>query len=202
VSCIRFPYAWALLATAPLTGCVVEPVEYFTVQLRVQDSGGARGLLAHASPSRPVVVSLSLANYGQEVVTYEVPCPVFYLTDDHGAEVGPPTDSCVGSTTGRFALWPGESATFVSQWAGEGSDGSLLPIGAYGFGSRARRVDRAYSIDTGIAWVCLVPDGYTPPPGPPTGCTRPSPADPGNSTFGRSERTWRPTDQTGARPHF
>jgi hypothetical protein len=182
-----------LTATA-LNGCdtSTEPAEAFSVELRVVDSGRARGVLPHVSPSQPVVVSLELANYGRAAVVYEVPCPIFRVTDEHEVEVGPPAASCADVFTGRYALWPGESVTFSSRWAGEGFDGALLPIGAYGFGAQARRTDRSYSIDTGIGWACLVPDGYTPRPGPPTSCPRPSPTDPGTTTFDPSGRMLRP----------
>jgi hypothetical protein len=182
------------VSTATLSGCdnTTEPAEAFSVELRVVDSGRARGVLPHVSPSQPVVVSLELANYGRAAVVYEVPCPLFRVTDEHEVELGPPAASCADVFTGRYALWPGESVTLTSQWAGEGFDGALLPIGAYGFGAEARRTDRSYSIDTGIGWACLVEDGYVPKPGPPTLCPRPSPTDPGGATIHPSGRTLRP----------
>jgi hypothetical protein len=81
--------------------------------------------------------------------------------DRSGDVVGPA--SCASGPTSTMTLWPGDTWTATSQWAGDGLDGTTLPRAAYGIEGWTRRVDRPDLVGTGVEWVCLLPDGFPAP---------------------------------------
>jgi hypothetical protein len=141
----------------------VEPAEFLLVEMALTDAYGVRRVLEQARPSQPLDVTVRVANFGQEILTLELPCPFFRVMTRDGDVVGPSTAPCSDGPSTTFSLSPGESRVVSSPWGGEGLDGTTLPRDAYGLESWTRRLDRSYRIQTAVEWVCLLPDGFPPP---------------------------------------
>jgi hypothetical protein len=144
-------------------GCTVDPAEFLAVQMLVGDAYEVRRVLEQARPNQPLTVMVRVGNFGQEVVSLEVPCPPFRVITRGGEAVGPSSAICAGGPTSTMTLWPGDERTVTSQWAGEDLNGATLPRDAYGLEAWIRRVDRTNRVGTGVEWVCLLPDGFPPP---------------------------------------